>query len=84
MDDWVLCFLIYICSLALSLDQTYIACEWQTDVKDECFDIQTATVRITRDTLYHVFEQPLTNIMHGEAFASISIFVTAGYILRIL
>ena len=35
----------YICSVAVSSDQTYIACEWQTDVKDECFDVQRATVR---------------------------------------
>lgn len=36
---------LYICSVAVSSDQTYIACEWQTDVKDECFDVQKATVR---------------------------------------
>ena len=35
----------YICSVVVSSDQTYIACEWQTDVKDECFDVQKATVR---------------------------------------
>ena len=35
----------YICSVVVSSDQTYIACEWQTDVKDECFDVQRATVR---------------------------------------
>ena len=34
-----------ICYLAAPSDQTYIACEWQTDVKDEYFDLQTAMVR---------------------------------------
>ena len=40
--DWITG--LYICYLAISSDQTYIACEWQTDVKDEYFDLQTAMV----------------------------------------
>ena len=39
---------LYICSFAIFPDQTYIACEWQTDVKDKCFDVQRATVRIPK------------------------------------
>lgn len=26
--------------------QTYIACEWQSDVKDKCYDLNVAQVRI--------------------------------------
>ena len=52
-SEWIVCVdggggvitVLYICSVAVSSGQTYIACEWQTDVKDECFDVQKATVR---------------------------------------
>lgn len=27
-------------------DQTYIACNWQTDVKDKCYDLDAAQVNI--------------------------------------
>ena len=40
----------------------YIACEWQTDVKDEYFDLQTATVYIPLITLkdtYHNYSFPV-------------------------
>ena len=43
--DWITGAFIIICYLAVPSDQTYIACEWQTDMKDEYFDLQTATVR---------------------------------------
>ena len=41
--DWITG--LNICYLVVPSDQTYIACEWQTDVKDEYFDLQTAMVR---------------------------------------
>ena len=40
--DWITG--LHISYLAVPSDQMYIACEWQTDVKDEYFDLQTATV----------------------------------------